>query len=57
MDQYKVVSTHDYGKFERECNLLLSCGYKPVGGVHTVFVPLNNSICFSQAFIRETKKF
>lgn len=57
MDHYKVVSGSDFGKFERECNNLVSRGYKPVGGVSTIFVPLSNAINYTQAFLREGKKF
>ena len=57
MDKYKVVSTNDFGKFERECNGLLSKGYKPIGGVSTVFVPLSNSMFYTQAFFWEGKKY
>lgn len=57
MDQYKVISTHDFGKFEMECNLLLGQGFKPIGGISTIFVPLTNGICYSQAFYREAKKY
>lgn len=57
MDHYKVVSTHDFGKFESECNILISRGYKPVGGISTIFVPLSNSINYTQAFLREAKRY
>lgn len=57
MDKYKVVSSSDFQKFSKECNDLLMKGFKPTGGVSTIFVPLNNSIFYSQAFFWEGKKW
>lgn len=57
MDKYKVVSSNDFGKFERDCNDLLMKGFKPIGGVSTLFVPLNNAVYYTQAFFWEGKKW
>lgn len=57
MDKYRVVSTNDFGRFERDCNDLLTKGFKPIGGISTVFVPLSNSMFYTQAFFREGKKW